>query len=243
MIDLKVRDLGMRFGGNQVLAGVTFHITEPMICGLIGPNGAGKSTLTNVLDGLYQPTAGAVLLRGERIDGLPPYAIARLGLGRTFQVPRAFKRMTVMDNLLVPGHIRDGGLRVLPATRKRAREALAMLGIEHLAGEYARVLSGGQQKLLELARLVMLQPSIWILDEPLAGVHPSLRERIAAFIRDLREEGKAIVIIEHDMEAIFALSQRLLVLHEGRLIADGEPQLVRRDPAVISAYLGSDDDA
>jgi branched-chain amino acid transport system ATP-binding protein len=262
MIDLRVRDLAMSFGGNQVLAEVSFQLDGPQILGLIGPNGAGKSTLVNVLAGSLAPTGGAVLLSGERIDGLPPYAVARRGLGRTFQVSRAFRRLTVTENLLVPGHAgqRHHGLstvrlppgnylgvggRSTPAARRalaaRAAEALELLSIAHLAHEPASALSGGQLKLLELARLLMLDATILLLDEPFAGVHPRLRGHISEFIRTLRSRDRGVVIIEHDMETIFTLSERLLVLAAGRLIADGPPDAVRADQRVIDAYLGTDD--
>ena len=219
---LTLTKVSKRFGGNQAVNRVSFEIEGPQLVGVIGPNGAGKTTLTNMMSGMLRPTSGTIYLNGKRIDGLRPNQIARSGLGRTFQVTRALRRMTVMENMMVPA------LAMHPTTPRRqledkAREVLDFLTIDHLTNEYGRALSGGQQKLLELARLLMLDPAVIILDEPFAGVHPKLQETIYGYINRVKSEGKMILLISHDMGAVFELTERLLVLNFGTLIADGTP--------------------
>lgn len=235
-IELIIEGLEKHFGGVRAVDGISFAIQGNELIGLIGPNGSGKTTTIDTINGLLKPTAGRVRFQGERIDYLPAYERAARGLGRTFQVTRVFRRMSVMQNMLVPSLAVAKGIR--HEVEKRAHEVMEFLTIGHLARENAENLSGGQQKLLELGRVLMLDPDVIFLDEPFAGVHPELRQQIYGYIQEVHQNGKAFVIVSHDMDTIFGLSQRVIVMNEGRKIADGDPQVVRTDEAVIDAYLG-----
>ncbi|MFQ5468039.1 MAG: ATP-binding cassette domain-containing protein, partial [Kiloniellaceae bacterium] len=211
MTNLVVKNLNKRFGGLHVLKDVNFEINGPELIGLIGPNGAGKTTITNILDGAIKPNSGTVYLNGQRIDQLQPYEVARAGLGRTFQVTRSFRRMSVLENLYVPSLALDNASSKA-ALEEKSMEVLEFLTMDHLRNEYAQALSGGQQKLLELGRLLMLDPEVIILDEPFAGIHPRLMEIIYKYIERVNKEGMAIILISHQMDSIFTLCRRLLVL-------------------------------
>jgi len=235
---LEVRGVSVSFEGVQALAGVSLSVRRGEIVGLIGPNGSGKTTLLNIVTNLYRPEAGQVHFLGQRIDHLPTHHVARRGIGRTFQVARLFPRMTVLENMLVPGYAcRDG--EVEPARLlERAREWLGVFGLAPLAHEPAGNLSGGQQKLLEFARALMPRPRLLLLDEPFNGVHPVLKERMLRCIQALHREGVDFLVVSHDLPAIVGISSRLVVLASGQKIADGDPATVRGAEAVVEAYLG-----
>jgi branched-chain amino acid transport system ATP-binding protein len=236
---LEVTNLVKDFGGIRAIDRLSFKVEENALLGIIGPNGSGKTTTINLIGGALKPTEGRITFRGKQIDGLPSYEIAKRGIGRTFQVTQVFRRMSVMENMMVPALSipkSDGG-REIDQT-ERALEILGFLKLDYLRKEYARNLSGGQQKLLELGRILMLDPEVIMLDEPFAGVHPELKMEIHDYIREMHREGRTFIIISHDLQSIFNLSKRLIVLSEGRKICDGTPEEVRDDERVVEAYLG-----
>jgi ABC-type branched-subunit amino acid transport system ATPase component len=233
-----VRGVGLikRFGGIVANDAVDFVVAEGDLIGLIGPNGSGKTTLINVLTGHLQPDGGEVLVRSERTSGRQPHSYAAMGVARTFQLTQLFGRMTVLENLLVPGLTRPHS--AWDEVARRARGHLEFLGLAHLEHLHARNLSGGQQKLLELGRCLMLEPAVVFLDEPFAGVHPRLRDELVKRIGQLHQDGRTFVVVDHDMESILRISRRLVVMARGRKIADGAPDAVRADQAVLAAYAG-----
>jgi len=230
------------FGGVTALRAATVRFQHGKVNAVIGPNGSGKTTLFNCITGMIKPDAGRITYRGRDITGKPPHRIARAGIGRSFQLCRVFPRMTVLDNLLVAAAARDVGAQLASARDaadiERARGWLARMGIDHLETSEARNLSWGQQKLLELAGVLMADPETILLDEPAGGVNPALIDRIAALVRRLNAEGKTFIIVEHNMDMVMAISDHVVVLDRGRPIAAGPPDAIRSDPVVLEAYLG-----
>ena len=249
---LDVRGLVKRFGGNRAVDGATFTVEPGAITGLIGPNGAGKTTCFNCIAGALKPDGGSIVFDGRAIDGLPAHRVFRRGLTRTFQIPQEFGAMTVIENLmLVPGqqageHLWESVLlprRVALQERRiteRAHEVLALVDLDDHAFEYAGNLSGGQRKLLELARALMSEPKLILLDEPNAGVNPTLTLRLVEHIRALRERfAITFLLIAHDMDLVVRLCETLIVMTNGRVLVEGAPQEVLENVAVQHAYLGS----
>ncbi len=248
---LQVRELVKHFGGILAVNGATLDVEQGSVTALIGPNGAGKTTLFNVITGFYRADRGSVRLQGQEILRQPPHVVARLGMVRTFQITKALSRMPVIDNMMLAAPDQPGerlyNLVVRPRSsrarerevRERAEELLEVFQLTKLADEYAGVLSGGQRKLLEFARALMAEPKVLLLDEPMAGINPTLGARLLEHIHRLRaERGMTFLFVEHDMEVVMGHSDRVIVMAEGRVIATGPPEEVRRDKRVIDAYLG-----
>src|SRR2546427_6184519 len=238
------------FGGIHAVDHCSLSVLPRTITGLIGPNGAGKSTLFNIIAGLYRPDGGAIHFNGRRIDGLPPYDIVDLGLTKTWQIPHELRNLTVLENVVLaakdnPGEhllnlfVKPGAVvRAEKMWRARAREVLKLTQLDALANEHAKGLSGGQKKLLELARALMSDPSLVLLDEPVAGVNPTLAGSLMDLIERLRQSGRTFFLIEHDMNVVMNRCDRVIVMHQGRTIADGTPASVKSNPVVIDSYLG-----
>jgi ABC-type branched-subunit amino acid transport system ATPase component len=248
---LQVDSIARSFGGIRAVDGATFDVEAGSITGLIGPNGAGKTTAFNVISGFLRAQGGTITFDNTRIERQPAHVIARAGLVRTFQIPRVLTRMSVLENVQLaatgqPGEILGAALVVPRRVSRREREVrdeamnmLELVRLSRLANDYAGTLSGGQRKLLELARALMTRPRMILLDEPMAGVAPTLAVQLLEHILELRAtSGTTFLVIEHDMEAIMTISDRVIVMDEGRVIAIGSATEVQQDERVIEAYLG-----
>ena len=248
---LSIQNVQKFFGGLRALNGVSLEVQEDTVTGLIGPNGSGKTTLFNVVSGFLPKDGGEIYFKGERIDGLAPDKIARRGMVRTFQIDQSAKELTVLDNMLVstPNQTGENLWRVFQTFNKVLKEEkenlkkavsiLELLGIKHLANEYAGNLSGGQRKLLSLGRMLMANPSLYLLDEPTAGVNPTLIKSLLNFLKKevIAKKGTTIFIIEHNMKVISSICDQVIVLDSGQKIAQGTPSEIQNDKKVLELYL------
>lgn len=241
---LKVEGLTKHFGGVVALNKVSLQVERGELIGLIGPNGSGKTTFFNCVSGFYTPDGGYVYLKGKEITAHPMETICENGLYRSFQIPRAFCKLSVLENVLLSQPHRNENLidilfrRTSKALVERAKEYVEFVGLAHLINEPAGNLSGGQQKLLELASALMKDPDVILLDEPMGGVNPTLINKITDLILDLNRSGRTFLIIEHNMEVIMEIAQKLYVLDHGVLIAQGVPEEIRNNDEVLEAYFG-----
>lgn len=233
---LQLKGVRKRFGGAVVLEDVSFEAGVGQVLGIIGPNGSGKTTLINILNGVYRPTKGSITLDDRRIDGVSPHRLIRLGVTRTFQNPRVFQSLTVLQNLVM---VSEGAGRGRP-DMARARELLDLVGLADFGETVASEISGGQKKLAEFARALMTEPRLVLMDEPFAGIHSAIKEGLMARIRSTcNERGITYLVVSHEVSELAALSDQLLCLAQGKVLASGDPKTVSNDQAVIEAYLGA----
>lgn len=233
---IAVQGLHKHFGGLVALDGIELEARAAEVLGIIGVNGAGKTTLMNCICGIYRADRGRVSIGGRDMTGLTPHEIAHAGVGRTFQIPRVFRKMSLIDNLLVPVLDRDEPDRALIERAEAMLEQMRLIELRH---NFAEELSGGQQKLLEMARMLMPEPRVVMLDEPFAGVHPTLCRFMIEQIEAIAAGGKTVLLISHDLTSIYRLSHRVAALNQGRVIAEGSVDEIRGNPAVVEAYLGT----
>lgn len=231
---LEVSALERRFGGVRAVDGISFAVPQGAIVGLCGPNGSGKTTTFNCITGTDRANAGSIAFRSREIRSADPYVISRLGIGRTFQIVRIFAELTALENLVAVSRVSNDCERLEGAVR-----ALETVGLAHMENTLAGSLSFGQKKLLELARVMLLDPALLLMDEPAAGVNPALLERLIALLKRFNAEGRSILIVEHNMRVISELCEWVYVLDHGRVMAQGTPDEVRSDPYVQQAYLGT----
>jgi branched-chain amino acid transport system ATP-binding protein len=234
---LEVRGISKRFGGVQAVSALDLDVAEGEVVGVIGPNGAGKTTTFNLLSGFLPPDAGDIRFRGRSVLGWKPHAICALGLARTFQIVRPFPRLTVLDNVLVGALSRHARA---PTARQRAREVVERLGLGAKALVSASGLTLAERKRVELARALATEPALLLLDEVMAGLNPTEIATLVGLIREIHAGGVSILLIEHNMRAVMALSHRIVVLSFGERVAEGPPAAIARDPRVIEAYLGEE---
>jgi branched-chain amino acid transport system ATP-binding protein len=252
---LEVKDLVVKFGGVTALNNVNLHVSEGEVAALIGPNGAGKTTVFNIVTGYYSPVSGDVLVEGNSIVGKRPYKIARAGLARTFQNIRLFGEMTALENVATAADAMNksgllGSLVGIPRSRhdearsmEKAHELLTFIGLDHRAEQLAKNLPYGDQRRLEIARALALEPKVLLLDEPAAGFNPQEKVELGNLILKIRDNGNAVLLIEHDMSLVMKISDRVSVLDFGQKIAEGSPKEIQNDQRVIDAYLGVAEDA
>lgn len=232
---IQIKEITKFFQAIQALNDVSFDVPQKSIFGIIGPNGAGKSTLLNLINGVYRADRGEIIFESTRLNDTKIYDIAKLGISRTFQVPRVFRRMSLMENMLAPTiFLKESSHSI----RRRVLDLVEFVGLSEKRDQYAYELSGGQQKLLEFARGLVTDPSLLLMDEPFAGVHPEIKNRLIDNIRQLNRQGKSFIIVSHDMRSVSELCEQVVVLNFGVKLTEGPPETVLNEEKVIHAYLG-----